>query len=141
MGKRRTGFLTQWQWDYIRTNPEELSKTRQRIEDYYIMKSIEKTLEQLKDAKQWLDFKEIQSLYIDENEVRAIEEIFDSVSGKRKGKMHRFRRGLQCPHCAQSFIVRISTFKGKIVDVCYSYGLPRKALTNIERNGGEKNES
>lgn len=114
MGKRRYGFLTGMQWDYVRGNLPPMSKTRQRIEDYYIMKSIETTLKQMQNTKDWLWKKENQLLYFDENDVKAIEQSFQALRGKRIKKSHKFRfNGIECPHCFKTFDAKVAVDKGE----------------------------
>ena len=66
MGKRREGFLTQWQWDYINgKSKSRINRNRQRIEDFYIWKSFYVAYRQFMDFAKWAnepDLANIQTL-------------------------------------------------------------------------------
>lgn len=131
LGKRRYGFLTNMQWDYVEGNLftknkkgkiVKMSKTRQRIEDYYIMKSIETTLEQLKDIDFWLWKKENRLLYYDEDVVKAIEQSCQAVRGKKIKRSHKFRLNGQCPYCHKPFSAEVAADKGRVKWSISSFG-------------------
>jgi hypothetical protein len=63
MGKRREGFLTQWQWDYINgKNKTKINKNRQRTEDFYIRKSFYVAYRQFIDFANWANEPELANI-------------------------------------------------------------------------------
>lgn len=130
MGKRREGFLTQWQWDYIR-NPcrEPMSKERQKIEDYYIRKSLETALKQLDDVRFWIHKQKVKSPYFDEKPVNVVKEEFQSLTGRKTGKLHKYRlEGIKCPNpkCKTQFTVNVGIMENKIVSQTLTYSIVKK---------------
>ena len=101
------------QWDYVRGRFEHelpMKPTRQRVEDYYIMKSIETTLEQIQDITHWLQKKENKLLYFDENDVNAIRESFQALRGRKRKNVKIRLYGIKCPEksCGQVFDAQVA---------------------------------
>ena len=53
MGRRREGFLTTWQHEYVK-GEKKVDETRRRVEDFYILKQWARALEQAHDTVLWL---------------------------------------------------------------------------------------
>ena len=102
MGKRRYGFLTSWQWSYVKGQVDKgsMSKSRQRVEDYYIMKSFERAVEQFFDIQSWL----VEKGFSDsKNEI--LKHLLRPHRGKSRGKSknYMFRESVVCPFCDKRF--------------------------------------
>ena len=139
MGQRRYGFLTEWQWSYIHNAVPPMSKTRQRTEDYYIIKSLEKTFEQLKYTRFWLMHKQNQKLYFDELTVTVVQREFEALRGKRSGKIHKYRlKDIKCPMCGERFNSKVALSDKKILFQISTIGLSKKDPPEVERKEEKK---
>ncbi len=112
MGKRRLGFLTRWQEEYIQGH-KQVSEDRERTEDHYILKSWQKAVEQFELIESWL----MEKSKIKASEAKALRRAFFSIRGKRPPKYYSFSKKLTCPHpqCGRDFIQHFAIAEERVI--------------------------
>ena len=103
MGKRRLGCLTEWQRQYLR-GKHKVSKSRARVEDYYITKSAKKAIEDLELIVRQLgqknfvkDFSSFLNKFARYPTMRKV--------GAKRGYVSEAREIL-CPKCGYNMVIK-----------------------------------
>jgi hypothetical protein len=134
MGKRRLGFLTSWQEEYV-LGHERVSEDRERVENHYILKSLEKAIEQFGLIDSWL----VKKAKIKASDSDALRKAFFSLRGRKPKKYYSFSKTLTCPICHRDFMQHFTVSKDKVVATKggATFGLPyeKKERRDYSRNG------
>jgi hypothetical protein len=119
MGHRREGFLTLWQWEYVKDR-KKVVESRQRIEDYYIFKQWEKTRQQLFDIIPWLEKKRKAV----PDYVYFINSFYPQRGRPRLGTKSRQQK-VECPICNAEITMYIDK-KGQVQAKIATGGVPKE---------------
>lgn len=113
MGKRREGFLTPWQWTYIKDFIEgksKIGKSRQHVEDYYILKSWDTACDQLMDFLEWAEkSKRKVDVPLYWNAMQSFNPSPGRPTRGRTSKLYPYEQTVECPNpeCRLRFHVKL----------------------------------